>query len=63
MFSVLKCLCLCLYHCQPFTKVVVAKFPMGSVAVADMLALGKPFGTIVKHLIFPFKVKDSQSAF
>lgn len=41
---------------QPFTKVVVAKYPMGSMAVADMLALGKPFGTIVKHLIFPFKV-------
>ncbi|KAL6463928.1 hypothetical protein MHYP_G00283190 [Metynnis hypsauchen] len=42
-------------HYMPFTKVVVAKFPMGSVAVADMLALGKPFGTIVKHLVFPFK--------
>lgn len=41
---------------QPFTKVVVAKYPMGSMAVADMLELGKPFGTIVKHLIFPFKV-------
>ncbi|KAB5522248.1 hypothetical protein PHYPO_G00157400 [Pangasianodon hypophthalmus] len=40
---------------KPFTKVVVAKYPMGSMAVADMLALGKPFGTIVKHLIFPFK--------
>ncbi|XP_072548714.1 uncharacterized protein [Salminus brasiliensis] len=40
---------------MPFTRVVVAKFPMGCVAVADMLALGKPFGTIVKHLIFPFK--------
>uniref|UniRef100_A0A4W4G4A3 Matrin-type domain-containing protein n=1 Tax=Electrophorus electricus TaxID=8005 RepID=A0A4W4G4A3_ELEEL len=39
----------------PFTRVVVAKYPMGCVAVADMLALGKPFGTIVKHLIFPFK--------
>ncbi|XP_066517334.1 matrin-3 [Hoplias malabaricus] len=42
-------------HYKPFTRVVVAKFPMGCVAVADMLALGKPFGTIVKHLIFPFK--------
>ncbi|XP_036436521.1 uncharacterized protein zgc:152816 [Colossoma macropomum] len=42
-------------HYMPFTRVVVAKFPMGCVAVADMLALGKPFGTIVKHLIFPFK--------
>uniref|UniRef100_W5KZD0 Si:ch211-271b14.1 n=1 Tax=Astyanax mexicanus TaxID=7994 RepID=W5KZD0_ASTMX len=40
---------------KPFTRVVVAKFPRGCVAVADMLALGKPFGTIVKHLIFPFK--------
>ncbi|KAF5909544.1 matrin-3-like, partial [Clarias magur] len=40
---------------KPFTKVVVAKYPMGSMAVADMLELGKPFGTIVKHLIFPFK--------
>uniref|UniRef100_A0A3B1JS46 Si:ch211-271b14.1 n=1 Tax=Astyanax mexicanus TaxID=7994 RepID=A0A3B1JS46_ASTMX len=39
----------------PFFRVVVAKFPRGCVAVADMLALGKPFGTIVKHLIFPFK--------
>lgn len=42
-------------HYMPFTRVVVAKFPRGCVAVADMLALGKPFGTIVKHLIFPFK--------
>ncbi|XP_037389499.1 uncharacterized protein zgc:152816 [Pygocentrus nattereri] len=42
-------------HYMPFTRVVVAKFPMGCVAVADMLALGKPFGTIVKHLVFPFK--------
>ncbi|TSL28236.1 Cationic amino acid transporter 2 [Bagarius yarrelli] len=41
--------------CMPFTKVVVAKYPMGSMAVSDMLELGKPFGTIVKHLIFPFK--------
>lgn len=40
---------------KPFTKVVVAKYPMGSMAVSDMLELGKPFGTIVKHLIFPFK--------
>ncbi|XP_076867624.1 uncharacterized protein LOC143518758 isoform X2 [Brachyhypopomus gauderio] len=42
-------------HYKPFTRVVVAKYPMGCVAVADMLALGNPFGTIVKHLIFPFK--------
>ncbi|XP_059405716.1 matrin-3 isoform X1 [Carassius carassius] len=37
------------------TRVVVAKFPMGAVALGELLELGKPFGTIVKHLVFPTK--------
>ncbi|KAJ8266430.1 hypothetical protein GJAV_G00130330 [Gymnothorax javanicus] len=37
------------------TKVVVAKFVRGSVCVEDLLTLAKPFGTVVKHLIFPVK--------
>ncbi|KAJ8348201.1 hypothetical protein SKAU_G00267900 [Synaphobranchus kaupii] len=37
------------------TKVVVTKFPRGSVAVEDLLSLTKPFGTVVKHLVFPCK--------
>lgn len=45
-----------IYYPQPNTRVVVAKFPMGSVAVGELLELGKPFGTIVKHLVFPAKV-------
>ncbi|KAJ7996262.1 hypothetical protein DPEC_G00235270 [Dallia pectoralis] len=40
---------------KPGTKVVVTKFPLGTVAVEDLMALGKPFGTVVKHLLFPFK--------
>ncbi|XP_028839066.1 matrin-3 [Denticeps clupeoides] len=37
------------------TKVVVTKFPLGAVAVEDLLSLAKPFGTVVKHLVFPSK--------
>ncbi|XP_061106017.1 matrin-3-like isoform X1 [Conger conger] len=37
------------------TKVVVTKFPQGTVGVQDLLSLAKPFGTVVKHLIFPCK--------
>ncbi|XP_052447534.1 matrin-3 [Carassius gibelio] len=44
-----------LYPPKPNTRVVVAKFPMGAVAVGELLELGKPFGTIVKHLVFPAK--------
>uniref|UniRef100_A0A672LR73 Matrin-3-like n=1 Tax=Sinocyclocheilus grahami TaxID=75366 RepID=A0A672LR73_SINGR len=44
-----------LYYPQPNTRVVVAKFPMGAVAVGELLELGKPFGTVVKHLVFPAK--------
>ncbi|XP_051980995.1 matrin-3-like [Xyrauchen texanus] len=32
-------------------RVVVAKFPRGSVTVEELLELGKPFGTIVKNLV------------
>lgn len=45
-----------LYYPQPNTRVVVAKFSMGAVTVEELLVLGKPFGTIVKHLVFPAKV-------
>lgn len=41
---------------QAGTKVVVTKFPHGSVCVEDLMALAKPFGTVVKHLVFPCKV-------
>lgn len=41
---------------QPKTRVVVAKFPMGAVSVEELLVLGRPFGTIIKHLVFPAKV-------
>lgn len=41
---------------QAGTKVVVTKFPLGSVGVEDLMALAKPFGTVVKHLVFPCKV-------
>ncbi|XP_073696367.1 uncharacterized protein [Garra rufa] len=44
-----------LYPPKPNTRVVVAKFPMGAVAVGELLELGKPFGTVVKHLVFPAK--------
>nr|XP_046172525.1 matrin-3-like [Oncorhynchus gorbuscha] len=37
------------------TKVVVTKFPLGSVGVEDLMTLAKPFGTVVKHLVFPCK--------
>uniref|UniRef100_A0A673X2T3 Si:ch211-271b14.1 n=1 Tax=Salmo trutta TaxID=8032 RepID=A0A673X2T3_SALTR len=37
------------------TKVVVTKFPHGSVCVEDLMTLAKPFGTVVKHLVFPCK--------
>ncbi|XP_010868829.4 matrin-3 [Esox lucius] len=37
------------------TRVVVTKFPLGTVAVEDLMALAKPFGTVVKHLVFPYK--------
>nr|XP_029526168.1 matrin-3-like isoform X1 [Oncorhynchus nerka] len=37
------------------TKVVVTKFPLGSVCVEDLMTLAKPFGTVVKHLVFPCK--------
>ncbi|XP_064206297.1 matrin-3 isoform X2 [Anguilla rostrata] len=37
------------------TKVVVTKFVRGTVGVEDLLSLAKPFGTVVKHLIFPCK--------
>ncbi|KAG9329485.1 hypothetical protein JZ751_004494 [Albula glossodonta] len=37
------------------TKVVVTKFLRGSVGVEDLLSLAKPFGTVVKHLVFPCK--------
>ncbi len=49
-----------LYFPQPNTRVVVAKFPMGAVALGEILELGKPFGTIVKHLVFPAKVITPQ---
>ncbi len=49
-----------LYYPQPNRRVVVAKFPMGAVAVGELLELGKPFGTIVKHLVFPAKVFTHQ---
>ncbi|XP_039517971.1 RNA-binding protein 20 [Pimephales promelas] len=44
-----------LYPPKANTKVVVAKFSMGAVTVEELLVLGKPFGTIVKHLVFPAK--------
>ncbi|CAM4534701.1 unnamed protein product [Leuciscus chuanchicus] len=44
-----------LYPPKPNTRVVVAKFSMGAVTVEELLVLGKPFGTIVKHLVFPAK--------
>ncbi|KAJ7996261.1 hypothetical protein DPEC_G00235260 [Dallia pectoralis] len=37
------------------TKVVVTKFSLGTVAVEDLMALAKPFGTVVKHLVCPYK--------
>ncbi|KAL0993977.1 hypothetical protein UPYG_G00116330 [Umbra pygmaea] len=37
------------------TKVVVTKFPLGTIAVEDLMALAKPFGKVVKHLVFPCK--------
>ncbi|XP_051958017.1 matrin-3 [Xyrauchen texanus] len=37
------------------TRVVVAKFPRGTVTVEELLGLGKPFGTIVKNLVLPAK--------
>ncbi|XP_076131496.1 uncharacterized protein LOC143112932 isoform X1 [Alosa pseudoharengus] len=37
------------------TRVVVTKFPLGSVTVRDLLELAEPFGTVVKHLVFPSK--------
>ncbi|KAA0716297.1 Matrin-3 [Triplophysa tibetana] len=40
---------------KPKTRVVVAKFPMGAVSVEELLVLGRPFGTIIKHLVFPAK--------
>ncbi|XP_029557259.1 matrin-3 isoform X2 [Salmo trutta] len=45
------------HHLKPKagTKVVVTKFPLGSVGVEDLMALAKPFGTVVKHLVFPCK--------
>ncbi|XP_024253601.1 matrin-3 isoform X1 [Oncorhynchus tshawytscha] len=45
------------HHLKPKagTKVVVAKYPRGSVAVEDLVTLAKPFGTVVKHLVFPCK--------
>ncbi|XP_031427451.1 matrin-3 isoform X2 [Clupea harengus] len=39
----------------PRTRVVVTKFPLGSVTVRDLLELAEPFGTVVKHLVFPSK--------
>ncbi|KAJ8276552.1 hypothetical protein COCON_G00083040 [Conger conger] len=36
------------------TKVVVTKFHRG-VGLEDLLELAKPFGTVVKHLVFPCK--------
>lgn len=44
-----------LFPPKPNTRVVVAKFPMGAVTVEDLLVLGKPFGTVVKHLVLPAK--------
>ncbi|XP_067293779.1 matrin-3 [Pseudorasbora parva] len=44
-----------LYPPKPNTRVVVAKFSMGAVTVEELLVLGKPFGTVVKHLVFPAK--------
>uniref|UniRef100_A0A4W5LDR5 Si:ch211-271b14.1 n=1 Tax=Hucho hucho TaxID=62062 RepID=A0A4W5LDR5_9TELE len=45
------------HHLKPKagTKVVVTKFPLGSVGVEDLMTLAKPFGTVVKHLVFPCK--------
>ncbi|XP_063058776.1 uncharacterized protein zgc:152816 [Engraulis encrasicolus] len=37
------------------TRVVVTKFPLGSVTVKDLLELAEPFGTVLKHLVFPAK--------
>ncbi|KAK7173972.1 hypothetical protein R3I93_003717 [Phoxinus phoxinus] len=44
-----------LYPPKPNTRVVVAKFSMGAVTVEELLVLGRKFGTIVKHLVFPAK--------
>lgn len=43
------------YPPKPSTKVVVAKFHMGAVSLEELLELSKPFGTVVKHLVFPAK--------
>ncbi|KAJ8383642.1 hypothetical protein AAFF_G00216130 [Aldrovandia affinis] len=45
------------HHLKPKagTKVVVAKFPRGAVSVEDLMNLAKPYGTVVKHLVFPCK--------
>ncbi|CAB1353135.1 unnamed protein product [Coregonus sp. 'balchen'] len=45
------------HHLKPKagTKVVVTKFPLGSVGVEDLMTLAKPFGTVVIHLVFPCK--------
>ncbi|XP_066572732.1 matrin-3 isoform X1 [Amia ocellicauda] len=40
---------------KPGTRVVVSKFPKGSIEVKDLLELAKPFGSVVKHLVFPCK--------
>ncbi|MBN3320677.1 MATR3 protein, partial [Atractosteus spatula] len=37
------------------TRVVVTKFPKGTLDVKDLLKLAEPFGTVVKHLVFPCK--------
>ncbi|XP_046899081.1 matrin-3-like [Hypomesus transpacificus] len=37
------------------TKVVVTKYPLGVVSVDHLLSLAKPYGTVVKHLVFPTK--------
>ncbi|XP_062309813.1 matrin-3-like [Osmerus eperlanus] len=43
-------------HLKPRTgTMVVVKYPLGVVSVDDLLTLAMPYGTVVKHQVFPTK--------
>lgn len=47
-----------LYFASGWHKGGGYKISLGSVGVEDLMALAKPFGTVVKHLVFPCKVSS-----